>query len=67
MLNLVPRAGYIVAGVDASGHVCQVSGSHDSGPDGLLLPIARSALSLLIEQEGARLHRCANERRVLVF
>lgn len=66
-LNRVLRAGYVVIGVDANGQLHQVSGSHDSGPDGQVLPIARSALRLLTEQEASRLHRCANERCVLLF
>ncbi len=66
-LNRILRAGYLVVGVDANGQPQQVSESHDHGPDGTLLPVARSALTLLTEQDVSRLHRCANERCVLLF
>jgi predicted RNA-binding Zn ribbon-like protein len=66
-LNQVLRAGFLIVGVGANGQLHQVSGSRDSGVDGILLPIARSALKLLTEQEASRLHRCANERCVLLF
>lgn len=66
-LNRILRAGYVAIGMDAEGQLHQVTGSHDSGVDGMLLPIARSALGLLTEQEASRLHRCANERCVLLF
>lgn len=66
-LNRVLHAGYLVIGVDSDGQLQQVSGSHDPELDGLLLPIARSALTLLTEQDASRLHRCANERCVLLF
>ena len=42
-------------------------GSHDTGPDATLLPIARSAVDLLTGKDLARLHRCANDRCVLLF
>lgn len=66
-LNHVLRAGYLAIETDANGQFHQVSGSHEAGPDAILLPIARSAMTLLTERDLSRLHRCANERCVLLF
>jgi predicted RNA-binding Zn ribbon-like protein len=41
--------------------------SHDPGPEGVLLPIAQSAFALLSGQDLERLHRCANDRCMLLF
>jgi predicted RNA-binding Zn ribbon-like protein len=67
VLNRVLRAGYVVVAFDDTGQAQQRSGSHGVGPDALLLPIARSAMTLLTGRDRARLHRCANERCVLLF
>ena len=67
VLNRILRAGYLALAIGADGVPRQVSGSHDAGADGLLLPVARSALALLTGNDLARLHRCANDRCVLLF
>jgi predicted RNA-binding Zn ribbon-like protein len=66
-LNHVLRTGFLTVDVDGNGQLLQAWRSHDRGADGLLLPIARSAMTLLTESDLARLHRCANERCVLLF
>jgi predicted RNA-binding Zn ribbon-like protein len=66
-LNHVLRTGFLTVDVDGNGQLIQAWRSHGAGPDRLLLPIARSAMTLLTESDLARLHRCANERCVLLF
>lgn len=66
-LNHVLRTGFLTVDVDEDGQFRQVWRSHDAGADELLLPIARSAMALLTESDLSRLHRCANERCVLLF
>ncbi len=66
-LNHVLRTGFLTVYVEGNGQLLQAWRSHDMGTDGLLLPLARSATALLTESDLARLHRCANERCVLLF
>lgn len=67
VLNGVLATGYEVVALDAGGELRSAVGSRESGPDSALLPIARSAFDLLTTKEAARLHRCGNDRCVLLF
>jgi len=66
-LNRVLETGYAAIAIDPAGQPRLDLGSRDPGPEGLLLPIARSAADLLTNQDLTRLHRCGNERCVLLF
>jgi predicted RNA-binding Zn ribbon-like protein len=66
-LNRVLRTGFLTVEVAADSRFLPIWRSHDGGSDGLLLAIARSAMTLLTESDLSRLHRCANERCVLFY
>ncbi|MGH2615245.1 MAG: CGNR zinc finger domain-containing protein [Thermomicrobiales bacterium] len=67
ILNRILRSGYEAIAIEPGDIPRPQLGSHDTGPDATLLPIARSAFDLLTGKDLARLHRCANERCVLLF
>lgn len=67
LLNAVLRSGYVSLEPDRGGVVRAVMRSDASGPAGTLLPLARTAVTLLTERDLSRLHRCGNERCVLLF
>jgi predicted RNA-binding Zn ribbon-like protein len=67
VLNRILRSGYETIAIKPGDIPRPQLGSHDTGPDATLLPIARSAFDLLTGKDLARLHRCANDRCVLLF
>jgi len=67
ILNRVLATGYEAVALDAGGKLRSTFGSRESGPDSALLPVARSAFDLLTTKEPSRLHRCGNDRCVLLF
>lgn len=67
VLNRVLATGYQAVVIDGGGALRPIVGSRDTGPDGTLLPVARSAFELLTTKDPARLHRCSNDRCVLLF
>jgi predicted RNA-binding Zn ribbon-like protein len=67
VLNRILRRGYETIAIEPGNIPRPELGSHDTGPDAALLPIARSAFDLLTGKDLARLHRCANDRCVLLF
>ncbi|MFN8592324.1 MAG: ABATE domain-containing protein [Thermomicrobiales bacterium] len=66
-LNRILRTGFTVVSVATDGQPYLSGGSHDPGADGLLFPLGRAAAELLTAGEPARLHRCENERCILLF
>jgi predicted RNA-binding Zn ribbon-like protein len=66
-INRILRDGYVALEPDPSGVVRAVNRHADPGPAALLFPIARAAVMLLTERDLSRLHRCGNERCVLLF
>ncbi len=66
-LNRVLGNGYAAVAIDPEGQPRLDLRSRDPGAEGLLLPIARSAADLLTHHDLTRLHRCGNERCVLLF
>jgi predicted RNA-binding Zn ribbon-like protein len=67
VVNGILQAGHPVVSVDPGGMFRPMLAPHGAGPEAALLPIAHSALDLLTGKDPARLHRCANERCVLLF
>jgi predicted RNA-binding Zn ribbon-like protein len=67
LLNRILGAGFIRVEFDTSRRPWLSAGVRDAGLDGLLFPIARSAAELLTGRDLNRLHRCGNERCVLLF
>ena len=53
--------------VDKTGSLSVRQAPSGSAVDGPMLAVARSTVTLLTERDLARLHRCANERCVLLF
>ena len=66
VLNRVLAVGYPALHPAADGPRA-VHKPRQPGPDAALLPVALSALELLTASDPARLHRCANDRCVLLF
>jgi predicted RNA-binding Zn ribbon-like protein len=66
-LNAVLRTGHPALELTPSGEVRAVYGTLDPAYGPLLLPIALSALAWLTAGDRRRLHRCANQRCVLLF
>lgn len=66
-INRILRGGYLALEPDPAGVVRAVSRHTESGAAALLFPIARAAVTLLTERDLSRLHRCGNERCVLLF
>jgi predicted RNA-binding Zn ribbon-like protein len=64
-VNGVLRGGSYVISTTADGTARVTYAAHDPAP--LLLPVALSALRLLTDADPHRLHRCGNERCVLLF
>jgi predicted RNA-binding Zn ribbon-like protein len=67
VLNQALGNGMEVVEVGANGKARLAHRPRRAGPEALLLPIARSAAVLLTSKDPARLHRCGNERCVLLF
>jgi predicted RNA-binding Zn ribbon-like protein len=67
VLNRVLGTGYQALAPAPDGGLQPVFASRDPGPDGTLFPIAHAAYALLTEKDRGRLHRCANDRCVLLF
>lgn len=67
VVNRVLATGSEAVVVGADGALRAAYPTREPGPEATLLPIARSALALLTERDPARLHRCGNERCVLMF
>ncbi len=67
MLNQVMRMGCSQVAWDAENRNGGVYWSYEQVQAGILLPIALSALKLLTEFDLSRLHKCQNERCVLLF
>jgi predicted RNA-binding Zn ribbon-like protein len=67
VLNGVLRAGSAQVEAGDDGRLRTVYRARDRAIDAALLPIARSATTVLTERDPARLHRCGNERCVLLF
>ncbi len=66
-LNRVLATGRELVVPAPFGRLRRVVRAADDGPSGVLLPVARSALAVLTKMEPGRLHRCGNERCVLLF
>ncbi len=66
-INLILRGGYLALEPDPATIVRAVARHTDRGAAALLFPIARAAVTLLTERDLSRLHRCGNERCVLLF
>jgi predicted RNA-binding Zn ribbon-like protein len=66
-LNRILAVGYQTVELGPDGRPHAVERSREVGPAAALLPVARSARWLLTEADPARLHRCQNERCVLLF
>jgi predicted RNA-binding Zn ribbon-like protein len=66
-LNAVLQAGYPRVALDAQGGFQAGYGVRDSAHAAMLLPVALSARRLLTGADLGRLHRCGNERCVLLF
>jgi predicted RNA-binding Zn ribbon-like protein len=67
VLNHVLGTGYHALAPAPDGRLQAVFASRDPGPEGALLPIAHSAFALLTGKDRERMHRCANDRCVLLF
>jgi len=67
VLNRILASGYEVVEIGVAGEPRAVRRSRAAGPEAALLPVALSALELLVAREPARLHRCGNDRCVLLF
>ena len=67
VINLILRGGYLALEPDPALVARVVTRHTDSGAASLLYPIARAAVTLLTERDLSRLHRCGNERCVLLF
>ncbi|HEX2915302.1 MAG TPA: ABATE domain-containing protein [Chloroflexia bacterium] len=66
-LNEVLASGSQALEVDERGILVQVYQAKDPELNGILLPVALSALSLLTEKERGRLHKCSNNRCIALF
>jgi len=67
-VNAVLRGGSYVISTTVDGTARVTYAAHDPAPPApLLLPVALSALRLLTDADLDRLHRCGNERCVLLF
>lgn len=66
-LNQVMRMGFSQAAWDTEQRKGAVYWSCEQAQAGILLPVALSALKLLTEFDLSRLHKCQNERCVLLF
>jgi predicted RNA-binding Zn ribbon-like protein len=67
VLNRHLRIGFQTIAVAPDGALRPVVGSHGAGPDRALLAVANDAFALLTSSNQSRLHRCANDRCVLLF
>lgn len=67
ILNRVLRSGHRALAVAPDGGPRSVVAADPGRPEAALLPVAWSALDLLTGKDAGRLHRCANERCVLLF
>ena len=67
VINVILRGGYLAIEPDPASVVRAVARHSESGAASLLYPIARAAVALLTERDLSRLHRCGNERCVLLF
>jgi predicted RNA-binding Zn ribbon-like protein len=66
-INRVLRGGYLALEPDPAGIVRVVTHHAGDSAAALLHPIAGAAVALLTERDLSRLHRCGNERCVLLF
>ncbi len=67
VLNRVLATGYEMVEPAETGGLQAIQKSRTAGPQAVLLPVAQSARDLLVERDPARLHRCGNDRCVLLF
>lgn len=67
ILNRVLATGYEAVEPAETGELQAVQKSRTAGPTAALLPVAQSARDLLVERDPGRLHRCGNDRCVLLF
>jgi predicted RNA-binding Zn ribbon-like protein len=67
VLNGVLGAGSAAVEPGDGGRLHSVYRAHDGGIAAALMPIARSAVTVLTQRDPGRLHRCGNDRCVLLF
>lgn len=67
VFNAVLRTGYHALELTSEGHLLPLYRTTEKSKGEVLLPIALSALQLIGKEEDKRLHKCENERCILLF